>query len=159
MKKVLVVAVVLVVALSALSTSVFAGPPVHAEGSFAYVPVIVDMKLADGNTFLYGTDTAVWEGAFEGTSTEVFKVVVHSSGFAFYEGLASFEGSVGGKEGTLQIRFVGKQADPLAPWLGTWRIIGGGGELSNLHGKGTFSNPAPLNIDYEGRIHFDPSDD
>jgi hypothetical protein len=162
MKKMLVGMVTMVVVLSALSASAYAGTPTPADGSFAYAVTSFSDRWADGNWFIYATDTAIWKGTFEGTSREEYVAVLHGSGVGFYKGTVSFAGTVEGREGTVEISFVGSQPatsapyDPSQPWEGTWRIISGGGELANLHGQGTFTNPEPFNIDYSGRIHFDP---
>ena len=37
----------------------------------------------------------------------------------------------------------------------SWRIIGGTGELANVHGQGTKWSIDPFTIGYEGWIHFD----
>lgn len=152
MKKVVLV---LLLVCMILPMAVYAGPPIDAQGSFVYTPTIVSERWADGNYFIYATDTAIWEGTFEGKSTEEYVAVLHSSGVFFYKGTVSFTGTVEGRAGTLEILFVGKSPGTLVDWTGTWRIIGGGGELANLHGNGTFWNTAPLNIGYMGRIHFD----
>jgi hypothetical protein len=81
---------------------------------------------------------------------------MHGPDVWFYKGTVSFDGSVAGKEGTLEILFVGKSPGKLDDWTGTWRIVGGGEELAHLHGQGTFSNTKILHIAYSGRIHFDP---
>jgi hypothetical protein len=159
MKKMLVAMLTVVVVLSALSTSAYAGPKIPAEGSWTYDPTLVSERWADGNLFMHGTDTAAWEGTFTGTSTEEYVGVMHSSGAGFYKGTVSFEGTVEGREGTLEILYVGKSPGDFANWAGTWRIIGGGGELENLHGKGTFTNPKMFVIAYSGQIHFHPKKD
>jgi uncharacterized membrane protein len=52
--------------------------------------------------------------------------------------------------GTLFFMINGKAADG-----GNWVIIGGTGDLANLHGQGTFT-PAGVGQDYEGQIQFNP---
>jgi hypothetical protein len=37
-----------------------------------------------------------------------------------------------------------------------WRIVGGTGDLANVHGQGTKWGIDPVTIEYEGWIHFDP---
>jgi hypothetical protein len=37
-----------------------------------------------------------------------------------------------------------------------WRIVGGTGELANIHGQGTQGGAGPGGIAYEGYVHFDP---
>jgi hypothetical protein len=152
-----------------LPVAVHARPPVDVEGDFVYVPAVVGLKQAGGNLFIDATATTTWTGAFTGTSTEEYVIVLHGStgvfgspDFAFtkgfYTGTATFTGEVAGRTGTLEILFVGKSPGDMADWTGTWRIIRGTGELANLHGTGVFWNNAILDIHYEGQIHFDPSE-
>ncbi|HUT21075.1 MAG TPA: DUF3224 domain-containing protein [Anaerolineae bacterium] len=112
-------------------------------------------------------DTATWTGAFVGESTEEYVAVLHGAtgvfgtdDFAFekgfYKGTVTFEGEVDRRAGTLEILFVGSCPGDLADWTGTWRIISGTGALAHLHGTGVFWNNGPMDIHYEGRIHFDP---
>jgi hypothetical protein len=37
-----------------------------------------------------------------------------------------------------------------------WRILGGTGDLANVHGQGTITPIDPVSIGYEGWIHFGP---
>jgi len=141
-----------------------ASPPVNSNGYLEYIPSIVDVWTADGNTFMDTTEVADWYGALSGTSSDVGKVVIHASGAWFYKATASFEGTVDGKSGTLKISMLGKRPDAISEWQGTWVILSGTGELENLRGHGTFwglgytGNPpdVPGRIDYAGEIHFDP---
>ena len=140
-------------------TPASAGPPQDAAGEWKYLPTLVDFKQAGPNLFLYGTDVGTWTGTFDGESTEDFVVVCHpKAGFSFYKGTIEFTGTVDGQEGTLTIKTNGKQesdtCDPSpAIWHGRWVIIGGTGDLADLHGNGTFTGPS-LDLDYEGQIHF-----
>jgi hypothetical protein len=165
-KKVLMAALLVCLVLP---MAVHAGPPVDVAGDFVYIPAIVGLKQAGDNLFLDATDTATWTGAFEGDSAEEYVVVLHGStgvfgtpdfAFkeAFYKGTVTFTGEVQERAGTLEILFVGKAPGDLADWTGTWRILSGTGELATLRGTGVFWNNAPMDIHYEGQIHFDPSE-
>ena len=165
MKKVLVV---LLLVLLVLPVAVYAGPPSDVEGDFVYVAEPVSLRQAGNNLFLEAIGTAEWTGAFVGTFTDdEYVVVMHgatgdfgTADFAFEKGsywdTITFTGEVQGRAGTIDILFVGKSPGDLAVWTGTWRIISGTGELTNLHGTGVFWNNAPMDIHYEGQIHFDP---
>ena len=124
-----------------------------------YIPSIVDSRTAGGNTFLNTTEVATWTGDFEGTSTELGRVVIHSSGMWSFNARSSFQGSVNGKTGTLEMLLVGKRADENSLWAGQWNIISGTGELANLHGQGKWEGPGFPNggIDFWGKIHFEPN--
>ena len=104
-----------------------------------------------------------WEGTFVGTSTDVYKVTIDSTGAWDMGGMALFDGVVDGREGSLVIWFLGRRPDAEADWLGKWVILRGIGELTNIRGEGTWRGQgAPEigvegSVDYSGKIHFDPS--
>jgi hypothetical protein len=159
MKRLLVLPLVLFALLFGAAPA-SAGPPQEASGEWTYVPTLVGVKQAGPNLFFYGTDIGTWTGTFEGTTTEDFVVVCHpNAGVTFYKGTMEFTGSVDGREGTMILKTNGIQAtdtcDPSpAPWSGRWVIIGGTGELADVHGTGTFTGPS-LDLDYSGQVHFD----
>jgi len=160
----LLVTVLMVALLSTLSVPVYAGPPGHAEGLWQYIPSVTSSRIADGNTFLDTTEVGQWTGTFSGVSTEIGKVVRHSSGFASFKGAVSFVGNVGNKSGTFEMLAVGSKPDPSSEWEGMWVIISGTGDLATLHGQGTWwgpgyssANPTEWgDIYYSGEIHFEP---
>ena len=164
MKKILIAIVVVAIALLGVPRFASAEAPHLVSADFTYVPNCPpeDMKLANDNMFLYCTDVGNWEGDFVGTSFEEYVAVLHGfEGFfvyeaGFYKGNATFTGVVEGREGTLEILFVGKSPGDINDWTGTWRIISGTAELENLHGTGTFYNNGPLDIHLDGQIHFEP---
>jgi hypothetical protein len=165
MKKILFILVIVAIALFGLSITAYAESPIEeVSADFTYIPTIIGMKLAGGNMFLDATDVGTWAGDFTGTSYEEYTAVLHGfEGFfiyekGFYKGTATFTGDVKGKEGTLDILFIGKSSGSpfMDDWTGTWRILSGTGELENLHGTGIFYNNAPLDIHFEGQIHYAP---
>jgi uncharacterized surface protein with fasciclin (FAS1) repeats len=72
-----------------------------------------------------------------------------------YHGTVSFDGSVRGRQGTLEILFNGTTPGPPDQYSGTWEVTGGTGELANAHGSGTFWNTMVFHIAYSGQITFD----
>ena len=166
MKKTFLTLITVFMVLSMLLIAAHAGPPTTAEGLWQYIPTIEDVKVANGNTFIYTTEVGQWTGTFEGDSTEIGKVVQHSSGLVSFKGTVSFVGNVGDKSGTLKMVAVGSKPDrlPGTEWEGTWVILSGTGDLANLRGHGTWRGPGwdpthPTewgNIYYSGEIHFDP---
>jgi len=160
----IVITILMVVLLATLSVPVHAGPLEHAEGLWQYIPSIENVRVADGNTFLDTTEIGQWAGTFSGTSTEIGKVVRHSSGHVSFKGAVSFVGNVGNKSGTFEMLTVGSKPDLSSEWEGKWVIINGTGDLATLHGQGTWwgpgwssANPTEWgDIYYLGEIHFEP---
>jgi len=154
----LVLTLVLVPAVIALAT-----PPTIVSGTWYYTPWIASTRFADGNMFMEAYTSVPpdrWEGTFDGTSVDEYKGVIHPTGAWNADGVALFDGVVGGREGTLVIEFVGKKTDAEADWSGKWVILSGTGELANLRGQGTWWGPgAPGvgiegSVEYSGKIHF-----
>ena len=136
---------------------VFASPPVPASGEWTYVVTYIeDIKTANGKTFRYGEEIGTWTGTFTGTSFDYFEVIIHPKGFVTCQGRIAFTGTVSGKSGTMEILFVGKKDLTVNLWSGKWVILDGTGELTGIHGKGTWEGPS-YNLDYIGCIHFDPN--
>ena len=163
MKRMLLTLLTLSVILSVLSIPALAGPPETAEGVWQYKPTIVDVRMADGNTFLTTTEEGIWTGTFVGTSREEGQVVIHRSGFWSFNGLVFFdEVTVDDKSGTLVMSAVGKRADVFTDWQGKWVILSGTGDLANLRGQGTWWGPGAPDVGqwgdiyYSGNIHFEP---
>jgi hypothetical protein len=142
-----------------------ASPPQEAAGEWTYVPDLAGLTFrpAGNATFIHGSEDSTFTGTFEGTSYDEFVVrciqkgpeTVLNTGKLMIE----FTGEVDGRVGGLTIMALGKQDSTTcgpsgAIWYGTWVILGGSGELANLHGHGTWTGPS-LALDYAGEIHFD----
>ena len=181
MKKLTLTVFSLGMVLLLLSLPVLAGPPAEAGGLWQYQPFVkvydADgecvpptgapgevpcIETHDGNTVIYTFENGKWEGTFDGVSTEDGKVVVYSSGALSFNAIVSFEGEVDGKSGTLQMSVNGRWTDVGTGWQGRWVIISGAGELSTLHGQGTWWGPGAPDfglwgdIYYAGKVHFEP---
>ena len=114
----------------------------EAAGTWSWVNTGWDVwKTArDGTEYLSGTEDGTWTGTFEGSSSDTFAGEIHSDGSLWGLLSTSFEGTVGGKSGTLEIltTWVVPERNPDAAMTGTWVIINGTDELANLRGKGTW---------------------
>ena len=133
-------------------TAVHATPPTTASGEWTYYLVSWDYRMADGNMIFTGTEHSTWTGTFVGESDDVFKGVIHSSGFLTYQIHIYFEGMVESKSGTLVILVNGAEtADGSSVW-GQWVILSGTGDLANLHGQGKYSGIGG-DLLYSGQIH------
>ena len=164
MKKVMIM--LLLVVCLAVPTAVFAEPPTKVEGDFTYTPTgCNEERWANDNQFLSDChDVGIWKGDFVGDSTEVYEVIFFGSegdfefDHAFYKGIVTFDGTVEGKTGKVTFMMQGISPKPgdVAYWTGTWRIMGGTGELANIHGNGVIYSNGLLDVHYEGQIHFSP---
>jgi len=98
------------------------------------------------NVITEAVHNLAWTGDFEGTCIMEVRLVFHEEGYNYQE-IVTFTGTVSGEHtGTLTI--VGGQ--------GNWRIIGGTGELSNLHGQGKMELTGIATFTFTGQVHFDP---
>lgn len=168
MRRSIILLLAFTVTLALTAVPVSAGPKVEASGSWWYYPTFVsEPEFRGQNVFLYGSDIGFWEGTFTGSHEEEFDVVCHfGSGISLYKGEMTFTGTVEDetgalRSGTMVIKMNGK-VDAVAPdcgpifdtdWHGHWVIIGGTGELEDVHGHGTFTGPSGL-LYYEGQVHF-----
>ncbi len=140
-----------------------AGPPSDAEGEWTYFLTGLELREAGNTTFAYGTERSFFDGTFDGEADDTFVVVCHAMRTGMFQtsvnGTIDFTGNVEGQEGTMTMRFVGKQTSTVcgpsdAVWTGTWTVVNGEGDLADLHGHGTWTGPS-FDLDYAGRIHFD----
>jgi len=173
MRKVSIAVMILVtfVFLFAVALTVQAGPPESVSGLWFYTPSIVGAREDGCNTHLTTFEDSNWQddgsgdAAFVGHSTEDARVIIHCAGNWSFKGTVDFdEVEVNGRSGTLEMTVNGSRPDATADWFGYWTITGGGGELENLRGQGTFWGPGwlgdpetPGTIYYDGNIHFEPN--
>ena len=183
MKKVLVLLLLVCLVLPVVA---YAGSP-HEEVTayFWYIPAgDCEAKIA-GNNFIGRncTDEGTYgelmsgekHGDFLGTSNEVYELVLHGIDplasppffdFAkkgWYKGIVTFDGTIfpetdKEKSGIMYIKYIGTSLPGEFVWSGTWRILGGEGELEGIHGGGTWqgSTIAGYAVELEGKIHFSP---
>ena len=144
---------------------------VHAKPSTAvsgaiivtgYVPLEILPKGESGNVVMKGMLTVMFVGDIAGsTNYEAFWMIRNDGGTAtganMHEKITFETATVLGKSGSLIIEAnMGSNRPPDAVWH--WTILGGTGELANLHGYGTWApeNPGDIVEFYEGQVHFDP---
>jgi hypothetical protein len=161
-KKRVLTLVTMILILSTLSAPALAGPPTEVGGLWQYTPYFVSVRMADGNTFLETFEEAIWTGDFDGESTEDGQVVIRASGSWSYKGIVSFEGTVDGRSGTMEMFVAGRRPDGFSDWQGRFVILSGTGELASLRGQGTWWGPGAPDLGqqgdifYSGKIHFEP---
>ena len=125
----------------------------HVSGKWTYRLTRDElMNEYNGYIFVYGEEEANWTGGLDGNSFDIFNLVV-SPPIVRVNGIIFFEGSIGDREGTLVIKFVGRLNENYGLWRGTWIILEGTGELENAHGYGIWKG-APFNLDYSGKVYF-----
>jgi len=137
------------------------GSPTPASGVWSWVTTAWDpYKESGGNTFSLGSENATWTGTFKGSSVDTFRVVGHRNGALWATLDIAFDGSVGGKVGTLDMMAVARWPVGAETMTGTWVIIGGTGELASLHGQGTWTYTGTVGDvnsgDYAGMVKFGP---
>lgn len=92
----------------------------------------------------------VWSGSIVGEASYTGSRWVWSQNVVNTYNIYTFnEATVDEKTGGLCIIMT---ANTKGSPVSHWRIIGGTGELANIHGQGTFS----LFSGYSGQVHFDP---
>jgi len=147
--------------LSILSIpSALASKPTTVSGTVTYYPYPTsEPRVAGGNTFLEGAETADWSGDFSGTSFDTWTVLMHSTGVWSIPGgvHVSFTGTAGGMSGTLEILLIGKgpvDTSGAPHWTGHWVVLSGTGDLANLDGNGDWWGIG-TSLGYSGQIQFD----
>lgn len=169
-KKVLVIVLALAAALLALPMSAaYATKPMPVSGMFMLTdtgstpPIIRQAGESDNQIWVLSGATFVWTGDIEGTCSWEGRWVMHNFGDpekqrTNTQGHYTIEATVDGEEGTLYIE--ARATGGARPRPHNWVIIGGTGELANLHGRGTFvdnlATPNPFDYLYSGQVHFDP---
>jgi hypothetical protein len=148
---------------------------VHAKPSTAvsgtivitgYVPLEILPRGKSDNLIMKVLLTAEFTGDIAGTTTYEAFMMLHNFippmggpdvASNIHEKITFETVTVLGKSGSLTLEAnlcSHRPAD--SAWH--WTILGGTGELANLHGHGTWApeNPGDLVEYYEGQVHFDP---
>ena len=172
-KRILFAAVLALAAVLILAIPVSATQPYEVSGKMEWAGPPTNMSLREaGNNCFIEADLPYrfFDGNLEGIAGFHFNIVVHgvtcaASGpnqghIGTLQARGTFEGSVDGKEGTLELLFTMQEysGDPGDLGLsGTVVILSGTGELANLHGVLEVTNFIGDTFDtYSGGIHFDP---
>lgn len=120
-----------------------------------FIPVSETVRPNDGNT--RRVTTLVWEstGDWEGIWVGDVRSTSHRNGVTTDQATFSFEGTVLGSEGTLDLRF-DATFGPDGTFNGKATILSGTGELANLHGHVTVEIVGPGVIKGTARVQFAP---
>lgn len=116
-----------------------------------------------GNEFADVSIPVQWEGSIAGVGVNEMSWIFHDEGVAdavtIIHGVTTLAGiKIWGatKMGTLTIEIKNTVVGSVSQG-GQWRILGGTGELADLHGEGKLAGTSSQYIlAYSGQIHFDP---
>jgi len=168
-KRLIIIALATVVALSlvlmpAVGVSA-ASPKMEVSGTFGLHTFTAYETLEVGpNVILFVEMGADWAGDLQGSDLGYGIEVDRANGRYVLNSISTWEGTIDGKFGTIQITTASRGLygpDPGPPlWFtGTMTLVGLSGELAGVHGKITFGSPMvlppdPYPIPYSGWIMF-----
>jgi hypothetical protein len=151
--------VLLVITISAVSITAYAGPPEDVSGDWYYLPAEppTPYKVAGGNTFMHIIDTGYFTGDIAGDEADTGEVIIQRNGLWLYWGEANIdEATVRGKTGGLTLTVFGSRPDMFTDWEGTWRITNATGDLAGLKGQGSWEGPGwQGDPDVHGVVHYE----
>src|SRR6266705_3378814 len=125
-----------------------------ASGSFtAGEPSNVQTRSTGGNTFISYDITFSLTSDISGTCAGSETGIVHPDGSLTLQGTCTFNGSIGQKSGTTDLRFNGSGAS--ASLSGHFVNTNGNGGLAGLHLRGTFLSTQPNSGSYTATFHFE----
>src|SRR2546428_8818875 len=125
-----------------------------ASGSFtAGEPSNVQTRSAGGNTFISYDITFSLTSDISGTCAGSETGIVHPDGSLTLQGTCTFNGSIGQKSGTADLRFNGSGAS--ASLTGHFVNTNSNGGLAGLHLCGTFLSTQPNSGSYTATFHFE----
>ena len=110
-------------------------------------PVFTPVGNSDQIKVTITENTMMWGGSFEDSiAVASSHWMVHNNGITAWN-IQLLDAEFDGKSGTITILSA----------QGNWRILGGTGDFTNIHGKGTIAVvAAPFLYSFEGQIHYDP---
>ena len=113
--------------------------PLSGSGTFEDISVtVVSTRQAGPNTISEQIQTATATGTLDGDVTNSVICVTDRNGKGVCHGRVTFEGSVDGNEGTLEIQNE-SQVNGDEVEAAHFTIVSGTGELATLHGHGSFT--------------------
>jgi hypothetical protein len=115
-------------------------------------PTILDIRMADGNTFIIATQPFTVVGTLTGTEVLTFHEVIHPDGTVNIQSFGVFTGTVNGIPGTVLSRNVSTGDNNSQE--GHFTLFNGTDALVTLHAEGTFTFVGSAGT-YSGSFHFD----
>jgi len=141
-------------ALLLASTMMSADQSTLGTGAFtpASPPTILEIRVADGNTFIIATQPFTVVGTLTGTEVLTFHEVIHPDGTVNIQSFGVFTGTVNGIPGTVLSRNVSTGDNNSQE--GHFTLFDGTDDLATLHAEGTFTFVGSAGT-YSGSFHFD----
>ena len=133
----------------------WAASPTPANGTLAPggTPTLTGVHTADGNTFITQRAPLILTGTFAGTAILEQRIVVHPGGLTTFEAWQTFSGTVNGLPGTVLLRIVG--SGDATSFHGYFIVVSATGNLTGLHGEGTFTISAQTGVGtYTGQVEM-----
>lgn len=157
MKRLLLTLTLVCMLLLTASMPAYATPPTVVSGGFDYTYDCPYNEWRGGNLFLWCTEEVTYTGPIEGVQKDEYVVIFHASGLATFSSKGQFEGSVLGKEGTLETQATGILLPGATGWKGTVSMQRGTGDLANAHVQGKWHETGGTpQFTYDFLVHFDP---
>jgi hypothetical protein len=153
-------AIILLLALVPIGEA-YAGPrPIEATGTINATSSPTGFKFVGPNTIMTATSHATTTGTVACTVVEQTLYVIGANGDFTGGGWQTFTGTVDGKSGSFVTRVDDRGNLVSGTLKGSNTIIGGTGDLTNLHGHFDFelttSNGITWTGTYEGKVEFSP---
>ena len=157
MRRRLMMCSALLVPLVALVASpAAAAQQVQAAGAVTRTSFTVTSSRAVGSvTLLDFLETDALTGTFSGTSVLTGQCIVFSSGEARCMADETFTGTIAGEFGTMDFKDLISLDMGTGVFDGRFTITGATGELTNIHGRGTFSGTGATGT-YSGTLVIAP---
>jgi hypothetical protein len=125
-----------ILSLVMLTSPAQASTAFTAAGSFTSVVTITSVRVADGNTFVTGTEVQMLTGWLIGTRVAEGVEVIHADGTFEASDTGTFTGTVAGQDGSIVIS--GNSMGAGLTGFGRLVVDRGTLGLAGLHGDGTF---------------------
>jgi hypothetical protein len=137
-----------------LAPMITADQPTLGTGTFtpASPPLILDTRVADGNTIITAMQPFTVVGTLMGTEVLTFHEVIHPNGTVDIQSFGVFTDTVNGIAGTVLSRNVSTGDNNSQE--GHFTLFHGTDGLATLHAEGTFTFVRPAGT-YSGSFHFD----
>jgi hypothetical protein len=137
------------------ATAATAGAPAPVDVIFTVTSsTTIDVRVADGTTFITMDRTGVLAGTFGGTTADRITLMVRSDGTTVVRGAGTCACSLDGLTGTMEYRLVGSGVYPTSA-DGRWLVYGGTGGLTDLHAEGPWTTTDFVHAELRGSYHLD----